>query len=593
MTNPVLGHLLYRLWRHVDKRRHIQFALLFLVMLLASFAEVLSIGAILPFLGALTAPDQVFNHPFAQPILKLFSINEPQQILLPLTILFASCAILSGSMRLLLLVVLTRLSHAVGADFSISIYQRTLYQSYTVHISRNSSEVIAGISNKANALVYSTLMPLLNILSASIMLILILIMLISIEPVVAISTFTGFGAIYGVVIYATRKILLRDSELANKKLNQLFKALQEGLGGIRDVLIGGAQMTYCKIYRNADLPLRRAQANITIISNSPRFAIESLGIVLIAVVAYFFVSSTENFSKTIPILGAFALGAQRILPMLQLAYASWSSIRGGQASLAEALNLLDQPLPFYVGTELPDPMPFKHSIELKNLSFKYNIDTPWVLGDRLNLRIVKGSRVGLIGPTGSGKSTVLDIIMGLLPPTCGSLAIDGVDITGKNQRTWSTHIAHVPQSIFLADISIAENIAFGVDVDKIDIFRVHEAARQAQMAETIEAWSEQYDTVVGERGVRLSGGQKQRIGIARALYKNADVIVFDEATSALDDETELAVMEAIESLDEHLTVIIVAHRLSTLKNCSEIVELKDGQITRIGTYEEVVVKDLH
>jgi len=562
-------------------------------MLLASIAEVVSIGAILPFLGALTAPDQVFDHPMAQPILILFSIKEPQQLLLPLTIFFASCAILSGLMRLLLLIVLTRLSHAVGADFSIGIYQRTLYQPYTVHILRNSSEVIAGISNKANALVYSTLMPLLNILSASLMLILILLMLILIEPVVAISTFVGFGAIYGLVIYATRKILLRDSERANKKLNQVFKALQEGLGGIRDVLIGGAQMTYCKIYRSADLPLRRAQANIAIISNSPRFAIEALGIVLISVVAYLFVSSSGNISKAIPMLGAFALGAQRVLPMLQLAYASWSAIRGGQASLAETLTLLDQPLPVYAGTELPSPISFKHSIELKNISFRYTKDASSVLRDGFNLRILKGCRVGFIGSTGSGKSTVLDIIMGLLPPTCGSLAIDGVDITGKNQRTWSTHIAHVPQSIFLADISIAENIAFGVDVDKIDIFRVHEAARQAQMAETIEAWSEQYDTVVGERGVRLSGGQRQRIGIARALYKNADVIVFDEATSALDDETELAVMEAIESLDKHLTVIIVAHRLSTLKNCSEIVELKDGQITRIGTYEEVVVKDLH
>lgn len=588
MANPALGQLIFRLWRHVNKRRHIQFVFLFLVMLLASFAEVVSIGAILPFLGALTAPDQVFEHAMAQPMLLLFGINEPQQLLLPLTILFASCAILSGLMRLLLLIVLTRLSHAVGADFSIGIYQRTLYQPYTVHLSRNSSEVIAGISNKANALVYSTLMPLLNILSASLMLILILLMLIFIEPAVAISTFVGFSAIYGVVIYATRKILLRDSERANKKLNQVFKALQEGLGGIRDVLIGGAQVAYCKIYRSADIPLRRAQANIAIISNSPRFAIEALGIVLISVVAYSFVSNEGNFSKGIPMLGALALGAQRILPMLQLVFASWSAIRGGQASLSETLTLLDQPLPVYAGAELPDPIPFTHSIELKNISFKYTENTAWVLQDGFNLRISKGSRIGIMGSTGSGKSTVLDIIMGLLPPTKGSLAIDGVDITDENQRAWSTHIAHVPQSIFLADISIAENIAFGIDLDKIDYSRVHKAAQQAQMAETIETWSEQYDTIVGERGVRLSGGQRQRIGIARALYKKADVIVFDEATSALDNETELAVMEAIESLDDHLTVIIVAHRLTTLRNCSEIVELKGGQIEKIGIYTDMI-----
>jgi ATP-binding cassette subfamily B protein len=588
MPNTDLKQLLFRLWLHTSKRRRIQSVFLLLVMLLASVAEVVSIGAVLPFLGALTAPDQVFAHPMAQPIVILFSITEPEMLLLPLTIIFASCAILSGLTRLLLLFVLTRFSHAVGADFSINIYRRTLYQPYTVHVSRNSSEVIAGISNKANALVYSTIMPLLNILSASLMLILILLTLIFIEPVLALSTFAGFGAIYVVVIFASRKILLRDSERVNKKLNQVFKALQEGLGGIRDVLIDGAQVAYCKIYRSADIPLRRAQANIAIISNSPRFGIEALGMVLISVVAYLFVSDKGDFSEAIPVLGALALGAQRVLPMLQLVYSSWTAMLGGQVPLRESLNLLDQPLPNYAGAEPPAPMPFKRSIDLNNLSFKYTKDTPWVLQDGFNLRISKGSRVGFMGSTGSGKSTVLDIIMGLLPPTGGSLAIDGVDITEENQRAWATHIAHVPQTIFLADISIAENIAFGIDADKIDHSRVHEAARQAQIAETIESWSEQYDTVVGERGVRLSGGQRQRIGIARALYKKADVIVFDEATSALDNDTEMAVMDAINGLNEDLTIIMVAHRLTTLKKCTEIVELKDGRVNRVGTYADMV-----
>ena len=207
-------------------------------------------------------------------------------------------------------------------------------------------------------------------------------------------------------------------------------------------------------------------------------------------------------------------------------------------SLVDALDLLDQPMPAYADAPLPPPMPFKHSITLNDLAFRYTEDTPWILRDGLNLSIPKGSRIGFIGATGSGKSTLLDIIMGLLPTTSGSLEIDGIKITAQNNRSWQAHIAHVPQAIFLADTSIAENIAFGIPVAQINYNRVREVANKAQIAKAIESWPEQYDTLVGERGVKLSGGQRQRIGIARALYKQADVIVFDEATSALDYNTE-------------------------------------------------------
>jgi len=263
-------------------------------------------------------------------------------------------------------------------------------------------------------------------------------------------------------------------------------------------------------------------------------------------------------------------------------------MRGGQASLVEVLNLLDQPLPAYVDTASSTPISFTNSIALSHLAFKYIENTPWVLQPNFNLSIPKGSRIGFIGATGSGKSTLLDIIMGLLQPDSGSLAIDGVNITEQNLSGWQVHIAHVPQAIFLADISIAENIAFGVPVEQIDHAQVRQAAQKAQISQTVESWSKQYNTLVGEQGVRLSGGQRQRIGIARALYKNADVIVFDEATSALDNDTERAVMEAIENLDDELTILIVAHRLTTLKNCTQIVELEDGQITRMGSYSDIV-----
>jgi ATP-binding cassette subfamily B protein len=206
----------------------------------------------------------------------------------------------------------------------------------------------------------------------------------------------------------------------------------------------------------------------------------------------------------------------------------------------------------------------------------------------IDLKIAKGSRVGFIGATGSGKSTLLDIVMGLLQPTNGSMEIDNKEVTSGNHRAWQEHIAHVPQAIFLADSSIEENIAFGIPKDQIDHDRVRQAAQQAQIAESIESWPEQYETFVGERGIRLSGGQRQRVGIARALYKRADVIIFDEATSALDNETENAVMNSIESLNKDVTLLIIAHRLTTLKNCNQIVELSDGEILRSGSYENLI-----
>ena len=556
-------------------------------MIVASFAEVVSIGAVLPFLGVLTAPEPVFQHPLSQPLVKVLGLTEPRQLLLPLTIAFALTALFSGAMRLVLLWAQTRLSHAVGADLSISIYRRTLYQPYSVHVARNSSEVIAGISGKATGVVYFTLLPILTILTCVIMMTSILFALLAIEPMIAAAAFAGFGAIYWLVILLTRKRMASNSLRVSMEQNRVIKALQEGLGGIRDVLIDGTQAAHSDIYRKADLSLRDASASIQIIAGSPRYGIEALGMVLIAVLVFLLSGRSTGIASAIPVLGALALGAQRLLPTLQQAYSCWTSLRGGQESLADALDLLDQPLPAHADEPPPTPLPFKHGITLDNLAFRYSPQGPWVL-QGLDLEIPKSSRIGFIGSTGSGKSTLLDVIMGLLPPTAGSLAIDSVAVTEQNYRAWQAHIAHVPQAIFLADTTIAENIAFGVAPNQIDHDRVRQAAIKAQISESIESWEMQYDTVVGERGVRLSGGQRQRIGIARALYKRADVIVFDEATSALDNDTELAVMQAIEGLGNDLTILIVAHRLTTLKNCDKIVELSNGTVSRIGSYSEIV-----
>lgn len=586
-SNQSTSQLLQRLWHHFSRHRRRQFLLLLILMLLASFAEILSIGAVLPFLGVLTAPDRIFELPATQSVINALKLTEPSQLLMPLTIAFAIAALMAGAMRLLLLWASTRLSFAAGADLSIGIYRRTLYQPYAVHCARNSSEVINGISSKANGVIYSIILPALTLISASIILIAILIALLVVDPVIAIAAFGGFGLIYTFIIKLTRNRLLINGQINARESTQVIKSLQEGLGGIRDVLIDGSQDTYCKIYSNSDLLLRRSQGSNMFIASSPRYAMEALGITLIAALAYSLAQQVDGINKAIPILGALALGAQRLLPVLQLVYSSWSNIQGGRAPLQDALELLDQHLPSYANQPVSLPLTFKHNISLKQLSFRYSEQTPYVL-KQLNLEIAKGSRVGFIGTTGSGKSTLLDIVMGLLQPTDGDLEIDGQKVTINNYRAWQAHIAHVPQAIFLADSTIEENIAFGVPKNQIDFKLVQQAAKQAQISESIESWPKQYQTFVGEHGIRLSGGQRQRIGIARALYKQADVIIFDEATSALDNETEQAVMQAIEGLSQDLTLLIITHRLTTLNGCTEIVELSKGGVGRIGSYQDII-----
>lgn len=579
---------LYELWGALSIARRRQLLLLLILMVLASLAEMLSIGAVFPFLAVLTAPEKVFNHSFAKPLIDLFGLSQPNQLLLPLTAAFGAAVLLAGVIRLCLVWATSRLSFAAGVDLSSEIYRRTLYQPYSVHVARNTSQVIAGISNKTNEVIYSVMTPALNVVSSCLMMGAILLALLSINAMIAISAFVGFGLIYLAVVRLTRKRLSTNGDVIARDSALVIKCLQEGLGGIRDVLIDGTQQTYCEIYQRADFSLRRAQGNNQFIGLCPRYGVETLGMLLIASLAFVLARQEQGIASAIPVMGALALGAQRLLPVLQQIYGSWASIRGSEASLRDVLVLLRQPLPEFLGNSSErKSVTFNREIELKQLSFGYDDKSSLVLQE-IDLVIPKGSRMGIIGSTGSGKSTLLDIVMGLLQPTSGILSVDGQSITARTCRQWQAHVAHVPQSIFLADTTIEENIAFGIPREKIDSGLVRDAARKAQLADTIEKWPEGYQTKVGERGVRLSGGQRQRIGIARALYKRADVIIFDEATSALDTETERAVMQAIEALDRDLTLLIVAHRLSTLSNCDRIVELNSGRVQRIGSYQDIV-----
>jgi ATP-binding cassette subfamily B protein len=577
--------LLSRLFQHISPRRRLQFGALLGLTLVSSLTEVVSLGAVVPFIGILTQPERVFDAPIISVIARELGIATPQALVLPLTIAFAAAALIANGFRVLLLWVSIRLANATGADLSTEVYRRTLYQPYRVHVARSSSEIISGITQKV-ATATSVLTSLVTVITSVALFVAILITLIAIDPIVASVAIFSFGSSYAFIAWKTHRRLQNNSRAIALQQTNVVKALQEGLGAIRDVLLDGTQQIYSNIYNRSIQKLQRATGENSYITLAPRYVMEALGMVLIGVFANFMSKQQGGIGAALPTLAALALGAQRLLPILQQLYGNWTVVTGSQASLEDVVNLLEQPLPDDAEQTAPEPLAFNDAVSFHNVSFRYSDGGPWIL-NAINLTIRKGARIGFIGSTGSGKSTALDLLLCLLKPTQGEIVVDGQSVTDNLRRSWQRTIAHVPQSIYLADATIAENIAFGIPLEQIDVQRVRQAAKKAHIADFIEDQPDGYNTVVGERGVRLSGGQRQRIGIARALYKEACVLIFDEATSALDSETERAVMEAIEDLGLELTIILIAHRITTLRNCDQIIELSTGGVARIGSYQSL------
>ena len=580
--------MIHRLLVHLSARRRWQLAGYSVLMVVGAGAELATLGAVMPFLAVLAEPNLSSKYPTLQ---RLFTLvvgwRGEGSILLPATILFAGVAVCAAAIRVLLSWVGFKFSFGVGTDIGVEVYRRTLYQPYKFHVARNTSEVIAGLY-KAQLIVGYVISPLLQGALALLLSLAILGALIRIDPVTALVACLGFGAIYLIVTLATRRRLDANSRVMAENETRRVQAVQEGLGGIRDILIDGTQNVFVNRFWKTDAALRQAQAANSFIGTAPRYLIESLGMVMIAALAFWLSLRPEGLLGAVPVLGALAIGAQKLMPLIQQIYYGWATLNGSRNILADVLALLDQPIPDGHSDPPPaDRMHLKHGIVLRKLGFRYRNDGPEVIR-QLSLQIPRGSRVGFIGKTGSGKSTLIDLVMGLLEPTSGDIEIDGQVLTSANRRAWQARIAHVPQSIYLADSTISENIAFGLDARDIDQQRVREAALIAQLVEFIETLPAKYQTMVGERGVRLSGGQRQRIGLARALYKQADVLILDEATSALDDATEKAVMQAIDSIGKGITVLTVAHRVTTLSTCDRVFELKDGGVYREGSYREVI-----
>ena len=572
MQNSLIINL-SRLWIHLRVRRKRQaFVLLFLIFIASAF-ELITIASLIPFLGVITVPQKVFENSLAAPLIEYLHINDPSEIALPFTLLFCAAIIMSAFIRVMHVWFSTRLAYAIGGDISCKVFSNSLNKPYADFLNSNSSELVNSVATKINVVIQNVLYPCISLFGACTMLLIILAALFIFQPVVSLVLILSFSLFYfGIILYIRKKLFINSLRVDSESTKQI-RIIQESLGGIRDVIIDRNQKFYASIFTKTDYLYRRAQASTSIIGQSPRFIIEASGIIGIAIFALYNSLSSEDLGYTVALLGALAYGAQRLMPILQLAFSSYSSLQGGYRGLADILEILDQQNDTNIGNV---EVTFENQLTIENGVFRYQDSHDPVLNN-LNITIAKGSKIGIIGETGCGKSTFVDCLMGLLPFDNDSFKVDGVPLDDSNVVSWRRKIAHVPQTVYLCDGSVMENIAFGVPFDEIDMDRITEAAEIAQISDFIQTLPDGYNSIVGERGSQLSGGQIQRIGIARAFYKQAEVIIFDEATSALDQKTEKNVMEAIERHDNSCTIVIIAHRKTTLSFCSRILEFTKNE----------------
>lgn len=572
--------LLAALYRFLPPRRKRHLYASLALMVGGAVSELLTIGAVLPFLALLASPDNAAQFPRLALFLESMGSAHDTPLVFAAALLLIAAAISAAVLRLMLFWVsqdfVLKFGHEIGAE----MFSRALRQPYSHYLDRNSSELLAAVE-KVYTIVFAILIPLMQGAVSIVVALCIVILLFAIDPFAATAAAASVTLIYASIGVISRKRLARSSAIMLETTRSRYKTIQEGLGGIRDILLKQSQSVFNDAFRRQGERYRKAQATSVFISGAPRYILEAAGIVLIALLAVVISARPSGLIGAIPVLGTLALGAQRLLPLLQQAYAGWSQLAGNRDALADILALLAAPVITTAPRDISSPAThFQTDIRFEHVDFRYG-DGGYVLRE-VDLVISKGARLGIVGETGSGKSTLLDLLVGLLEPTNGEIRIDGHVLSDANLSNWQAQIAYVPQSIFLADGSIAANIAFGTAQADIDLGRARVAAQEAAASGFIERMPAGYDTVVGERGLRLSVGQRQRIGIARALYGPASLLIFDEATSALDKETESQVLRAITARGRDLTIITIAHSASALSGCKKIIRIEAGQVIEDG-----------
>lgn len=575
---------LREVYARMSARLRRQFYLVLLLMFAGGIAELSTVGAVIPFLALLAHSNHGSGH------WRIFMIatrlgGDP---LVAAAVLFILFAVLAGFIRLLLARARRRFVYGVGHELGVEIQRRVLLQPYSFHIHRHTSSLLTALY-KTDAAVIGVFLPLLHAVTAGSIALIILAFLLFIDPLTTLFVAAALAFGYALVVVLAHKKLAANSRVLETAYDERLQLVQESLGGIREVIVDNAQAMYLTEFASLDAELGEARSTTEFISLVPRYLIEMVAIAAIAAIALA-AAARGDFGAALPVLGALALGAQRMLPLVQEVYSGWSTLAGQRSILAQVIELLCLPI-----SQAPEgfvaPLVLERRIALEGVSFTYPTRKRPAVED-VSFAISAGTMMALVGPTGSGKSSLLDLLMGLLQPDSGRILIDETELHSVTQRRWRRSVAHVPQSIFLADTTIAGNIALSLPDEPPDRDRIMEAAKKAQLHDFVVSLPDGYETQVGERGVRLSGGQRQRLGIARAIYKGAPILVLDEATSALDQGTEREVIAALEELREQgRTIIIVSHRLSTVRHCDMIARLDRGRLVGFGDASELLGSD--
>ena len=576
--------LFHRIYRQTSPRHRLRLLILLALTLAGGLAEVVSLGAIIPLISVLTDPQKIYSNKLISPYLYWLDISSPQELKNTIVTLFIITIVIATSIKLLNLWQNCRVAAVIGSDLNNKAYRTLLRQPYIKHITRNSSEAIAPILTYSNYVV-DIINAYLTILTSSVVIIFLTIGLFATSWLIA-SLLMIFLSLSDSMLAKTSKTVLNRlrKEFSNLAQTQL-SILNESFRGIRDIILNNSSDSFANDFNKIDSTYRNLKMDMNFISVYPRYVVESIGILIIVAVAYLFSKSEINSEGLFASLIILTLGAQRLLPASQQIYRCLSLIQGYSYSAHRYIDLLEETVAQDpTSNSLLDKEKFtlKKQIQLKNVSFAYHIDQPLVLAN-IDLTINKGDKIGIIGATGSGKSTLFDLLMGLLTPSKGDLIIDDIVVQNQEARlNWQLTFSYVPQSVHLNEASYAENISNIYHSDTIDLGKVQYAANLAHISSYIESSQNSYGTMISENGINLSGGQIQRIGIARVFYQDRGVIFLDEATSALDRETEKNIIDSFKKVFNQTTMIMIAHRHTSLSFCNRIIKLDKGKVVYDG-----------
>jgi len=571
----------------------VQFYWLIALTIFMGIFDVLGVASIMPFLAVVANPQAVETNEILNWFYRWSGADDVQSFMIILAAAMFLFVLATTLFRAGTFYALTYFTRMRTLSLAIRLMEHYLSQPYVWFLTQHTSDLGKTILSEVSQVVNGPVAATLRLIANSILILFLVVFLLILEPRAAIGAATLFGGSYGLIYLLVRTRLSRMGSERVDANRAKFQVMQEAMGGIKNVKLLNLERTYIDRFRIPAGTLARNQASLAVISELPRNLLEVIAFGgMILFVLWLLATREGGASEIIPLLGVYAFAAARMFPTIQQFFGSLSAIRFGKPALDQLHEELTGPPPYDMkqGSELP-PIPLKNALVLENVRFAFPDSGQPALRD-LSLTIDANTTVGIVGATGAGKTTAVDIILGLLTPQSGTMKVDGQIIDENNVRAWQKSVGYVPQDIFLTDDTVTANIAFGERADEIDMDAVEKAARAAELHDFVmENLPQGYSTTVGERGTRLSGGQRQRIGIARALYSNPDILIFDEATSALDNLTERAVMDAIAALSHKKTIIMIAHRLSTVRNCDRIFLLENGALDGSDVYDRLVEKN--